>query len=851
MKPARFVCLFLLLASTLLGQSSPAPLTNLPTGKSAAAARSEKTLPTTQHPRGISPQVPTMSFAPTVTYGSGGIDAEWVSVADVNADGKPDLIVANESQCNTCTSGGLGVLLGNGDGTFQTAVAYGSGGGFWGNDSDLIAIADVNGDGKPDLVVANFCPDSDLGCYGDDTDGTVSVLLGNGDGTFQTAVPYDSGAPGALSVAIGDVTGDGIPDVVVGNLCSAGSFCESTGSWSVLPGNGNGTFQSPLNYESGYYVGSAVLADLNGDGTLDEVLAFLCGTLGECSSGSGGGVSVYGGDKKGGVFPSSVAVADVNGDGKPDVIVANECGTYKNGKCSADGAVGVLLNNGNGTFQTAVPYSSGGPGSPGSVAVGDLNGDGIPDIAVVNGSGVGILLGNGDGTFQAAVNYGSSGYASVAVADVNGDGKPDLLVANANNMVGVLLNTSIGPTTTTLTSSQNPSNYGQAVTFSVEVVSRGFKSTPTGTVNFYDGTTNLGSSNLSSAVATLTTSTLVVGTHSITATYNGDSNFGASTSPVLSQVVQGAIAVVSPSSLNFGNQTVGNGQGYQTVTLTNTGNAALTISSIAISLSNGGYAKTTTCGSSLAAGANCIYSLTWNPGKAGNMTGSITFTDNAPGSPQIVSLSGVGVVPTVTLSPTSLTFATQVVFTTSAAQTVTLSNTGAGLLTISGIAVTGAFTQTNTCGTQVAAGASCTFTVKFTPTTSGSLTGSVSITDNASGSPQKITLTGTGTDIQFTPTSLNFGNQPVGTTSLAKKITLSNKASVTVSITSISITGTDKKDFAETNTCGASVKAGASCTITVTFTPSADGKRTADVSADDNGGGSPQTVALSGTGTGT
>ncbi|MGD0269390.1 MAG: choice-of-anchor D domain-containing protein [Candidatus Sulfotelmatobacter sp.] len=116
---------------------------------------------------------------------------------------------------------------------------------------------------------------------------------------------------------------------------------------------------------------------------------------------------------------------------------------------------------------------------------------------------------------------------------------------------------------------------------------------------------------------------------------------------------------------------------------------------------------------------------------------------------------------------------------------------------------------------------------------------------------QTITLTGTGTDVQFTPTSLNFGNQPVGTKSTAKKITLSNKASVSVSVTSISITGTNKKDFAETNTCGTTVKAGASCTITVTFTPSADGQRTADVSVDDNGGGSPQTVGLSGTGTGT
>lgn len=138
---------------------------------------------------------------------------------------------------------------------------------------------------------------------------------------------------------------------------------------------------------------------------------------------------------------------------------------------------------------------------------------------------------------------------------------------------------------------------------------------------------------------------------------------------------------------------------------------------------------------------------------------------------------------------------------------------------ITKVSVTGSFTQTNTCGSRVAAGASCTFTVKFKPTTSGTLTGSVSISDNASGSPQKITLTGTGTDLQFNPKSLNFGNQPIGTKSSPKKVTLSNKASVSVSITSISITGTDKGDFSENTTCGTSIRAGASCTITVTFTP--------------------------------
>jgi hypothetical protein len=129
------------------------------------------------------------------------------------------------------------------------------------------------------------------------------------------------------------------------------------------------------------------------------------------------------------------------------------------------------------------------------------------------------------------------------------------------------------------------------------------------------------------------------------------------------------------------------------------------------------------------------------------------------------------------------------------------------------------------------------------------VTGSLSITDNEPGSPQSVTLAGTGTYIQLSPTGLNFGNQPVGTTSLAKKATMSNKGGTAVSIRSISIGGADAGDFAETNTCGTSLASGASCFITVTFTPSVTGKRTAAVLVKDNGGGSPQQVQLSGTGT--
>jgi len=176
-----------------------------------------------------------------VTYGSGGLYARSVAVADVNGDGKPDLAVAN--LCLTeynCPNGLVGVLLGNGDGTFQTAVTYGSGGYY----AMSVAVADVNGDGKPDLVVANNCTSGDFSNGCTDPSGTVGVLLGNGDGTFQAAVTYGSGGYYSSSVAVADVNGDGKPDLVVANEC-ADTSCTN-GSVGVLLGNGDGTFQAAV-----------------------------------------------------------------------------------------------------------------------------------------------------------------------------------------------------------------------------------------------------------------------------------------------------------------------------------------------------------------------------------------------------------------------------------------------------------------------------------------------------------------------------------------------------------------------------------------------------------------------------
>lgn len=375
-------------------------------------------------------------FLPAVIYDSGGQGATSVVVADVNGDGKPDLLVADYCSSNGCPNGEVGVLLGNGDGTFQAAVIYGSGGG----PASSLAVADVNGDGKPDLLVANWFSNA------------VGVLLGNGDGSFQPAVSYGSGGGLADSVAVADVNGDGKPDLVVGNYTSA--------TVGVLLGNGDATFHPAVTYGSGGVIPLWVaVADVNGDGKPDLLVANFWASFQNPNPavgvllGNGDGtfqsaVAYATGGTGGPNSGGSVAVADVNADGKLDLLAANE----------GNGTVGVLLGNGDGTFQPVVTYGSGGSGAN-SVAVGDVDGDGKPDLIVATSlsTTVGVLLGNGDGTFQSAVTYGSGGLnraSSVVVADVNGDGRPDLLVGTCNNFscfvgsASVLLNNSPFDTTT-------------------------------------------------------------------------------------------------------------------------------------------------------------------------------------------------------------------------------------------------------------------------------------------------------------------------------------------------------------------------------------------------------------------
>jgi photosystem II stability/assembly factor-like uncharacterized protein len=325
----------------------------------------------------------------------------------------------------------------------------------------------------------------------------------------------------------------------------------------------------------------------------------------------------------------------------------------------------------------------------------------------------------------------------------------------------------------------------------------------------------------------------------VTATFNSSSGPGVT---------------LTPTSLNFGTVATDVTSPVKTVTLKNSGKAGLTITSIAITGADiADFPETTTCTSSLGAGLSCLIKVQFKPSAAGARSAAVTITDNAAGSPQQVPLSGTGT--TAKLSPASLAFGTWAVGLTSTVDKVTLTNVATTALTISSIAVTGTeaadFPETaTTCGASLAAAASCTVSVTFKPSTTGARSANLTFTDSASGSPQQVPVSGIGTAAEITPRSLSFGTLAVGVTSTAKMVTLKNVGTTAITITSIAVTGAEAGDFPETGTtCGASLAASASCTITVTFKPTATGARSATLTFTDSASGSPQKLPLSGIGT--
>lgn len=490
------------------------------------------------------------------------------SVGDFDGDGRQDLVVANGD------ANSVSVLLGNGDGTFQTHLNYAGFGG----------MGDFQGDGRQDLI----------GCAG----GFVNVLLGNGDGTFQTQIRNTTF--GCQSALIGDFNSDGKLDL-------AGSGGEPLESIGVMLGNGDGTFRREVDSPIGVIpkLSLALIGDFNGDGKPDIAVGSSIDNSNaenwlNVLLGNGDGTFRFFGQYPAGIRATSVALGDFNRDGKQDFVVSNQCGTNCTSS-STHGTVSVWLGNGDGTFQTSGEYQSGLEAF--SVAVGDFNGDGTLDLAVASrgDSSVGVLLGNGDGTFQTHMNFPTApnpqfitiadfdsdgrldlavasllysftvllgngdgtfhmnkvyfngeGNRGVIVSDFNHDGAPDLLLGTYAG-AGILLNllnkiVSIAE----VQSSSKSSIPGQLVTLTATIHTRSNSSdsgTPTGTVTFVDGADGLGTETLNEdGVATLSVDTLSVGTHAITVVYSGDSKFNPATSAVLTQVVQAPDFEVSATS---------------------------------------------------------------------------------------------------------------------------------------------------------------------------------------------------------------------------------------------------------------------------------------------------------------
>jgi len=368
-------------------------------------------------------------FKPVVDYETGDNVNFSLAVADLNGDGKLDVVTIDFDM------GTVAVFLGKGNGTFQPPQTYSAG-----LAPRQVVVADVNNDGKPDLIVAELCYDPQF-CNGV-IKGAVGVLLGNGDGTFQPMQTYPSGFA-TLAVAVGDFNRDGNLDLIVANECDEPTCSDYHGAFVVLLGDGTGAFREGQSYSTyAAFQDSIAVADVNGDGILDVLVAngYVNVLLGN-GDGTFQPAQVYSSGSQGGAV--SIAVADVNGDGKPDLVVADS-----GEKPVPPGAVSVLLGNGDGTFQPAQTFYTGGR-VPTSVAVADVNGDGKLDLLVSNserpkgkrGKGsVGVLLGNGDGTFQTPTVSNSGGYSpqAIAIADLNGDLLPDVVVVNLG-VVGVLL----------------------------------------------------------------------------------------------------------------------------------------------------------------------------------------------------------------------------------------------------------------------------------------------------------------------------------------------------------------------------------------------------------------------------
>jgi uncharacterized repeat protein (TIGR03803 family) len=826
------------------------------------------------------------TFQSPIGYTVGSLP-RWVAMADLDGNGLPDAVVANAGS-NT-----LSVLLNNGNGSFHSATAY---------PTQLfpfaLAIADVNGDGRSDLVTANY------------NSHTLSIFRGNGNGTFQaaTTLPTDLYP---VSVAAADLNNDGRPDLVVANSVNG------TDHVSLLFGNGDGTFQAPLKYTAGFALHTITIADVDGDGTRDVLVPHPNDDRLSVLLGRGNGILRA--SQQVTLTNTGAATLNINaialtGTNARDFIESNSCGTSipAGNDCQI---VVTFAPISVGARTALLEITDDANGSPHAIT---LAGAGTMPAATLSASSLTFgLQGVGTASAPKTVTVTNTGTATLHFSALTvGGSNPAEFIVDANSCTGASVTvgaacsfnvkfvpTGTGGRSATLTLIDDAGDGPQIIQLSgsgvgpvvgLSASSLGFGNQVVETASAAQTVTLSNTGTIALNIAAVTVAGLNAGDFTLTTNSctgasvapNATCSFAVKFVPTTAGNRVASVGInddaadspqtvglggngttpavgLSATTLAFGNQVVGTTSATTTVVVTNTGTATLHINTVTLDGSAPGdfvLSANSCTGALLLPASACSFDVKFAPQTTGSRNAVVSISDDAADSPQLMSLSGTGTTPRASFSASNLAFGNQLVSTASAAQTVTVSNTGTatlhiGTLTIGGSNPADFVLSANSCtGASVAAGTTCSFSVKFAPVTTGNRTATVTIADDAAGSPQAVAVNGTGTApvVTLSANNIDFGNQTVGTTSAARSVTLTNSGTGALNIASRTITGTNATDFAfsplSANTCTGSIAPGSSCSISLVFTPTNGGTRTAAVSIADNAANSPQVIALTGTG---